>query len=122
MVGGKEEESKDHVQWLVRGTDTGTTCDPRLFFLVWECKDVNISDLSKMLDIERRERKNLEAWGSGKGKEKAIAGPRAGGTRGLVEADVHPRARRGWTSITYGDLGICCTITKEAAGVNKKPL
>ena len=84
MVGGKEEESKHHVQWLVRGTDTGTTCDPRLFFLVWECKDVNISDLSKMLDIERRERKNLEAWGSGKGKEKAIAGPRAGEKEGWL--------------------------------------
>ena len=33
----------------------------------------------------------------------------------MVEADVHPRARRGWISITCGDLGICCTITKEAA-------
>ena len=33
----------------------------------------------------------------------------------MAEADVHPRARRGWTSITSGDLGICCTITKEAA-------
>jgi len=41
-------------------------------------EDVNISDVSKMLDIERRKRKNLEAWGSGKGKEKAIAGSRIG--------------------------------------------
>ena len=58
-----------------------TTCDPRLFFLVWECEDVNISDVSKMLDLERMERKNLEAWESGKGKEEAIARSRTGGKK-----------------------------------------
>ena len=56
MVRGKEEKSKDHVQWLVRANDTGITCDPRQFILV--CEDVNISDVSKMLDLERREVKD----------------------------------------------------------------
>merc|ERR1712013_5553 len=59
-------------------------------------------------------REELER-GSGKGKEKAIAGSRAGVKKRLLEADVHPGARRGWTSITCGDLGICCTIIKEVA-------
>ena len=123
--GGKEVENKVHVQWLVRGTDTvlGSTCDPREFFLMRECEDVNISDVSKMLDLERREVKDFEAWRSEGGKEKAIAGPRAGGKDGwwrqmyIAEHGrfEYPQERDLAVEEEEGAFCNCCNITKEAA-------
>ena len=120
----KKGEAEDivHVQWLARGNDTvlGNTSDPREFFLTRECENVNISDVSKMLDLKQRKILDFEAWRKEGGTEKAIAGPRAGGQDGWWRQIYIPEHGRfeypQERDLTLGEGDFCrvCSDIKEA--------
>ena len=119
--GGAGEEGTVHVQWLARGNDTvlGNTSDPREFFLTRECENVLISDVSKVLDLQRRAVKDFEAWRRQGGTEKAIAGPKAGGQDGWWRQMYIPEHGRFEypqekdLTLGEGDFCRCCNEMKE---------
>ena len=110
-----------HVQWLARGNDTvlGNTSDPREFFLTRECENVLISDVSKVLDLQRRAVADFEAWRRQGGTEKAIAGSKAGGQDGwwrqlyIPEHGRFEYPQERDLTLGEGDFCRCCTDAKE---------
>jgi len=119
--GGGDEENTVHVQWLARGNDTvlGNTSDPREFFLTRECENVLISDVSKVLDLQRRAVVDFEAWRRQGGTEKAIAGSKAGGQDGwwrqlyIPEHGRFEYPQERDLTLGEGDFCRCCNDAKE---------
>ena len=77
-------EELAHVQWLARGKDTvlGNTGDVRELFLTRECEDVELSNLSRVLDLKHRPVTDIEAWKRVGGTEEAIDDKNVGGQDG----------------------------------------
>merc|ERR1740137_15848 len=79
-----------HVQWLCRSEHTvlGRTGDPREWFLINECEDVVLSEVTKVMNIEQLKVDDLKRW------------KRLGGTKGaIVEAD--KGGKDGWWRMKY---------------------
>ena len=73
-----------HVQLFTRGENTilGRSSDPREWFLVEECKDVFLEDVSKTMDIVFLPVEDLDKWRKQGGTRAAIMKEDAGGRDG----------------------------------------
>jgi len=73
-----------HVQWLCRSEHTvlGRTGDPREWFLIDECEDIVLTEVTKVMDIERVVVDDFDRWRKNGGTKKAIIEASRGGKDG----------------------------------------
>eukprot|EP00092_Neocalanus_flemingeri_P000044 GFUD01000045.1.p1 GENE.GFUD01000045.1~~GFUD01000045.1.p1 ORF type:complete len:874 (+),score=224.36 GFUD01000045.1:3-2624(+) len=73
-----------HVQWLCRSENTvlGRTGDPREWFVIDECEDVVLSEVSKVVDIQQVKVENIKRWKKYGGTQEAIMKDDVGGKDG----------------------------------------
>merc|ERR1711892_1461719 len=72
-----------HVHWLVRGESTvlGRTGDDKELFLVTQCENILLSDVSKVLDIQHRPVLDVDSWREKGGTDTATPDQRQCGGR-----------------------------------------
>ena len=92
-----------HVQWLARTENTilGRTGDTREWFMVEECEDVELSSISKVLDIEQVLVTDIGQW------------RRLGGTRGAILKDNVGGADGFWRQKYQPEFGRFVAPTEE---------
>ena len=89
MVKGKKHDMA-HVQWFVRGENTilGRTADLREWYLIEECEEVILSNVSRILDIKHLPVEDVAKW------------RRLGGTRGAITRE-DAGGKDGWWRLKY---------------------
>ena len=85
-----------HVQFLARGENTilGRTSDPREWFLLEECEEVILEDVSRILDIEYLPVEDFVKWRKSGGTKAAIMKEDAGGKDGWWRLLYQPKFGR----------------------------
>ena len=85
-----------HVQWFCRSEHTvlGRTGDPREWFLIDECEDVDLNEVSKLINIEQVVTNDLLKWKKNGGTKEAILSEDVGGKDGWWKMKYEPEFGR----------------------------